>query len=76
MSASLQLNSTKAWPVAPARAKSWNERGARLWFTGIAFSIVSGLYQLRGLAAKKKAALRSAGEKDDGNKAALKALSS
>ncbi|KWU47490.1 peroxisomal biogenesis factor 11 [Rhodotorula sp. JG-1b] len=70
------LHSAKVRPFAPATFAAIQQRAARLWFTGIAFSIVSSLYKLYGLQQREQAVSRgvAAGEKDGAAKADLRTI--
>lgn len=58
----MQLHSAKVRPFAPATYAAIQQRAARLWFTGIAFSIVSSLYKLYGLGQREQAVARARGD--------------
>jgi len=68
-------HTAKVRPVAPLIATKYNQRAARLWFTGIAFSIASGFYKLRDLNIKETKARRTVvKEKEVERKESLKAV--
>jgi peroxin-11B len=71
-----QLHSAKVRPFAPATFAAIQQRAARLWFTGIAFSIVSSVYKLYGLQQREQAVSHgaAAGEKDGAAKADLRTI--
>lgn len=71
-----QAHSAKVRPFAPATYKTIQHRAARLWFTGIAFSIVSSLYKLYGLQQREASARRARGdaEKEGEKKVELKTI--
>ncbi|KAM0751347.1 peroxisomal biogenesis factor 11 [Meredithblackwellia eburnea MCA 4105] len=68
-------HTAKVYPFAPETIKKINDRAAKLWLTGILFSIVSSIYKLLGLR-KKEALARRVGpsEKETDRKASLKAI--
>ncbi|BGP15070.1 hypothetical protein JCM10213_002786 [Rhodosporidiobolus nylandii] len=72
------LHSAKVRPFAPETYAKIQQRAARLWFTGIAFSIVSSVYRLVDLRRRERIAVRavkvSASEKSDEARAELKAV--
>lgn len=69
------LHSAKVRPFAPATFAAIQQRAARLWFTGIAFSIVSSLYKLYGLQQREQAVSREgSSEKDGAAKADLRTI--
>ncbi|BGO90701.1 Peroxisomal membrane protein PMP27 [Rhodotorula toruloides] len=77
------INDTLVWahtakvrPFEPATYKTIQHRAARLWFTGIAFSIVSSLYKLYGLQQREAGArrVRSDAEKESERKVELKTI--
>lgn len=55
-------HTAKVRPLAADRYAKIQQRAARLWFTGIAFSIVSSLYKVVGLNAREKAVARPRGD--------------
>jgi len=53
-------NATKVFTLAPETALKVNRRANTFWFSGIAISIVSGLYKLRGLQLRNRTVKASA----------------
>ncbi|GAA5902830.1 hypothetical protein JCM6882_009137 [Rhodosporidiobolus microsporus] len=70
------LHTAKVRPFTAPTAQTLSQRAARLWFTGIAFSIVSSVYRLVDLRRREQLAVKAArtGEKDGEGKAELKAV--
>ncbi|GAA5986651.1 hypothetical protein JCM10908_003841 [Rhodotorula pacifica] len=68
------LHSAKVRPFAPATYAAIQQRAARLWFTGIAFSIVSSLYKLYGLKQREQAVVRTQGSSEKDGKADLRTI--
>ncbi|SGY78758.1 BQ5605_C008g04940 [Microbotryum silenes-dioicae] len=68
-------HSSKVRPLSPADAKIVSQRAAKLWFTGISFSLISSIYRLVDLSAREAKARRTrASEKEVERKAELKAV--
>ncbi|GAA5854655.1 hypothetical protein JCM8547_004925 [Rhodosporidiobolus lusitaniae] len=70
------LHTAKVRPFTAPTAHTLNQRAAKLWFTGIAFSIVSSVYRLVDLRRREQFAARARGdaEKDSERRAELKAV--
>ncbi|BGP54778.1 hypothetical protein JCM8202_003287 [Rhodotorula sphaerocarpa] len=58
------LHTAKVRPFSPPTIAAIQQRAARLWFTGIAFSLVSSLYKLYGLQQRQQAVAKGYSEKD------------
>jgi peroxin-11B len=70
-----QAHTAKVRPFSPPTIQAINQRAAKLWFTGIAFSIASSLYRLVDLNKREQQARRvRSSEKEAERKAELKAL--
>ncbi|GAA5971761.1 hypothetical protein JCM11641_001503 [Rhodosporidiobolus odoratus] len=69
------VHTAKVRPFTPPTIQKIQQRAARLWLTGIAFSLASSVYRLVELRRRERLALRAArtAEKDD-YKAELKAV--
>lgn len=57
-----QAHSTKVRPLAPTQYNTIQRRAAKLWFTGIAFSLVSSVYKLVGLRKRQQVVARPRGD--------------
>ncbi|GJN89776.1 hypothetical protein Rhopal_002765-T1 [Rhodotorula paludigena] len=70
------LHTAKVRPFTGPTIKTIQERAARLWFTGIAFSLASSAYKLYGLRQREAVVSRPRGfgEKDDERKVELKTI--
>ncbi|GAA5832079.1 hypothetical protein JCM3766R1_003709 [Sporobolomyces carnicolor] len=55
-------HSTKVRPLAPTQYNTIQRRAAKLWFTGIAFSLVSSVYKLVGLRKRQQVVARPRGD--------------
>ncbi|SCZ99233.1 BZ3500_MvSof-1268-A1-R1_Chr7-1g09442 [Microbotryum saponariae] len=70
-----QAHSSKVRPLSPADAKIVSQRAAKLWFTGISFSLISSIYRLVDLSAREAKARRTrASEQEVERKAELKTV--
>lgn len=71
----MQLHTAKVRPFTAPTAYTLGQRAARLWFAGIAFSIVNSVYRLVDLRRREQLALKSrssVSEKDSERRAELK----
>ncbi|GAA5822129.1 hypothetical protein JCM11251_004866 [Rhodosporidiobolus azoricus] len=71
------LHTAKVRPFTAPTAQTLSQRAARLWFSGIAFSLVSSVYRLIDLRRREQLALnavRRGSEKDGAGKVELKAV--
>ncbi|GAA6042555.1 hypothetical protein JCM8097_004664 [Rhodosporidiobolus ruineniae] len=70
------LHTAKVIPLTPVRANTISQRAAKLWFTGIAFSIVSSVYRLVDLRRREQLSRRALGdaEKEADRKVELKTV--
>ncbi|POY74121.1 hypothetical protein BMF94_2933 [Rhodotorula taiwanensis] len=64
------LHTAKVRPFSAPTIATIQQRAARLWFTGIAFSLVSSLYKLYGLQQRQQAVSRAQGLSEKGEKSA------
>ena len=70
-----QAHTAKVRPFTSPTIAKINQRAARFWFTGIAFSIVSSVYRLVDLNRREQQARRvRSAEKEVERKAELKAV--
>jgi peroxin-11B len=71
----LQAHTAKVFPLTAPRAQTVNRRAAKLWFTGIAFSIVSSIYRLIDINRREQQARRvRSSEKESDRKVELKTV--